>query len=269
MSHEHLPPMALPKVVKIVSQVQLTPRVFRLTLEDKIDCTPGQFVMLWIPRLDEKPFSVESTDPLTITFAVYGAFTQALSGLKPGDKVGWRGPLGHGFEIAGRSVLVVAGGVGLASVSNLVRTLCARNIAVDLVAGARTGDELYDLAHFESLGVRIYPTTDDGSAGFHGYTPAQAAILIESNIYDQVYSCGPEIMMVKLREVLDKFSVPYQFSLERYMKCGIGICDLCSIDGWLCCQDGPVFNQTELRELKEFGHVYRKTTGEEVSVLAH
>jgi len=260
-------PPALPKSVAIKEIRQRTPRVFSVVLDDRIDCQPGQFVMLWIPRLDEKPFSADITDPLTITFAVYGPFTEALSQLTTGDKIGWRGPFGKGFRITGQRVLVVAGGVGLASVSNLIRSLRQQNIETHVIAGARTSEELYDIAEMEAIGCQVFPSTDDGTAGFAGFTPQLTEQLLQEHSYDQVYSCGPEVMMVKLRDLLDAQQVPYQFSLERYMKCAISICDLCSIDGQLCCTDGPVFDQDQLKKMPEFGTVYRITTGEEVAAI--
>lgn len=260
-------PPALPKSVAIKEMKQRTPRVFSVVLDDQIDCQPGQFVMLWIPRLDEKPFSADITDPLTITFATYGSFTDALSKLKPGDKIGWRGPFGKGFRIAGKKVLVVAGGVGLASVSNLIRTLRQHKIETHVITGARTAEELYDIAEMESIGCQVFPSTDDGSTGFSGFTPQLAEQLMQQNSYDQVYSCGPEVMMVKLGDLLSDKKIPYQFSLERYMKCAISICDLCSIDGQLCCTDGPVFDQDQLSKMPEFGTTYRITTGEEVAAI--
>ena len=255
---------ALPKTVTIKDVVRHNDRITSLVLDAKIDCRPGQFVMLWLPRLDEKPYSVAVPDPLTITFAIYGKFTEALSKLQAGDKIGWRGPLGNGFTLTSGRALVVAGGVGLASVSYLVRALRAQGTAVDVVVGARTGDELYEIQEMTALGCSVYPTTDDGSLGFHGFTTDQSKILMAANRYDQAYACGPEIMMVKLKTIFDEAAVPYQFSLERYMKCGIGICDLCSIDGLLTCKDGPIFDDKTVAGMTEFGHVYRITTGEEV-----
>jgi dihydroorotate dehydrogenase electron transfer subunit len=255
---------ALPKTVVIKDVVRHNDRIVSLVLDDKIDCVPGQFVMLWLPRIDEKPYSVAIPDPLTVTFAHYGPFTEALGKLKPGDQVGWRGPLGNGFTLTDGKALVVAGGVGLASVSYLIRALRARGAAVDVVVGARTKSELYDLAEMEALGCRVHPTTDDGTHGFHGFTTDQSKALLAENTYDMAYACGPEIMMVKLQAIFDAAAVPYQFSLERYMKCGIGICDLCSIDGLLTCQDGPIFDDKTVAGMTEFGHVYRITTGEEV-----
>ncbi len=257
---------ALPKAVRILKHEQLNARINRLTLDARIDCQPGQFVMLWIPRVDEKPFSVDGANPLTITYAKFGAFTQALSKLQVGDKVGWRGPLGKGFNLVGQRQLVVAGGVGLASVMDLVRVMCSQKLVVDVVVGAKNQAEIYGLDELRSLGVGVYPCTDDGSVGFKGFTTDQTTLLLTHNKYDQAYACGPEVMLVKLHKLLSEAKLPHQLSLERYMKCGLGICDLCSIDGFLTCQDGPVFNEKQIDQMEEFGKVYRIVTGEEVAV---
>jgi dihydroorotate dehydrogenase electron transfer subunit len=257
---------ALPKTVKVRSNQMLNPRIGRIVLEDIVTCQPGQFVMLWLPRVDEKPFSVDAVDPLTVTYAVIGPFTRALQALKPGSKIGWRGPLGHGFDLLGERVLVVTGGVGLASVSHLVCALVTSGKQVDLVVGAKTKAELYDIEILLAMDIKLHVCTDDGSAGFKGYTTQKTEELLAKVKFDHVYACGPEVMLVGLRSILDKAKISYQFSLERYMKCGMGICDMCAIDGFLTCQDGPIFNQDQIARMTEFGMISRIATGQEKNI---
>ena len=84
--------------------------------------------------------------------------------------------------------------------------------------------------------------TDDGSYGLKGTTVDVMSNLVRNNTFDCVYTCGPELMMKGVVEIANKNSIPVQASLERYMKCGIGICGSCCLDSSLVCQDGTVFN---------------------------
>ncbi|HNT29923.1 MAG TPA: dihydroorotate dehydrogenase electron transfer subunit [bacterium] len=259
--------VAVPNTVKITDITHVNSRMTTIELDARIEMDPGQFIMLWIPRVDEKPFSVVAPDPLTLSVACIGPFTNKLKEMKAGDKLGWRGPYGKGFRIIGKKVLIVGGGCGLASVYHLITACTKQGLAVDVVAAFKTAEEAFLLEEIKATGANVNVCTDDGTEGFKGYATDKVKELIADKTYDQVYSCGPEIMMSLLRDVLDRAKLPYQFSLERYMKCGIGICDKCSINGQLVCQDGPVFNQDQIKQLTEFGKFKRIGTGEKVPSL--
>ncbi|MFW5898419.1 MAG: hypothetical protein ACOCT7_01035 [Candidatus Saliniplasma sp.] len=81
---------------------------------------------------------------------------------------------------------------------------------------------------------------------------------------DCVLTCGPEPMMQRTVKIASGKSIPIQASLERYMKCGLGLCDSCSIDGYQVCRDGPVFYDDELKKMKEFGKFERDKSGRKV-----
>jgi len=257
---------ATPKTVRIKSITQTNPRMTTIVLDDQISMDPGQFIMLWIPGVDEKPFSVAAPSPLTIAVACIGPFTNQLKELKAGDFLGWRGPYGKGFTITGQKILVVGGGCGVASVNFLAQTCAQQGIQTHVVTAFKTAEEAFLIDELQKAGCTLHPCTDDGSLGFQGYAHQQVQELIKANQYDMIYACGPEVMLVALREVLEEASLPYQFSLERYMKCGIGICDQCSINGQLVCQDGPVFDQDQIRQLTELGKFKRAATGEKVAI---
>jgi dihydroorotate dehydrogenase electron transfer subunit len=76
-----------------------------------------------------------------------------------------------------------------------------------------------------------------------------------------LYACGPEKMLVALHRLCLEHGVPGQFSLERYMKCGFGICGQCALDDLLVCQDGPVFTAEQLKGVRDFGRTHRSATG--------
>jgi dihydroorotate dehydrogenase electron transfer subunit len=118
------------------------------------------------------------------------------------------------------------------------------------------------------LDIPIEVTTDDGSEGFFGFTTQRMEQLIQDKDqqFDLVITCGPEVMMKKVVELAVKAQIPVQASLERYMKCGIGICDACAINGYQVCRDGPVFNGEHLAKLEEFGKHQRDVCGRTINI---
>jgi dihydroorotate dehydrogenase electron transfer subunit len=113
------------------------------------------------------------------------------------------------------------------------------------------------------VGNTVAPTTDDGSHGFCGFATELAEKLLKENKYDLVVACGPEIMMKKLSLITEEHQIPSQFSLERYMKCALGICGQCCVDdvGWRICVEGPVFWADQLKLISEFGEYHRDASG--------
>ena len=225
-----------------------------------LDCKPGQFVMVWLPGVDEKPMAVSylSKSEFAFTSQAIGKFTNALEKIKKGDKLGIRGPYGNSFSIKGNAC-VVAGGVGIASVSNLIDSL--KNPIV--IYGARSREHLIYLKRFRNMAV----TTDDGSFGRKGFTPDMLEELLGKNKkINIVYTCGPEVMMKKVFDICNKFKVECEASLERMMKCGFGICGACMVNDEIVCIDGPIFNSNQLRKFSEFGKFARLKSGRKVSL---
>jgi dihydroorotate dehydrogenase electron transfer subunit len=130
------------------------------------------------------------------------------------------------------------------------------------VIGARNSGDLLFTDEFGSAGkrdVRLVLATDDGSEGFKGLATQAAEELMARERFDSLYACGPEPMLVGLFELAMRNKVDMQVSLERFMKCGCGICGTCATDpdGQMVCVDGPVFNRRDLANLTEFG-IYRR-----------
>jgi len=234
--------------------------IFKEDFKDlmKVDARSGQFIMVWIPRVDEKPYSVVDNSPLKITFSAIGPFGERLSKMRKDDKLGIRGPIGRGFDldIKGRALLV-AGGAGIAPLRLLEKELKAKKREYGVVLGARTKAHL---PKWEN-GKNYFITTDDGTAGEKGFATMKARQLLEKTKYERVYACGPEKMMALLLEILKEKKIKGEFSLERYMKCGLGLCAQCAINGMRVCVDGPVFKTEEIMRMDEFGKVRRDATG--------
>jgi dihydroorotate dehydrogenase electron transfer subunit len=244
-----------------------TIRTFILDAE-VLEAEPGQFIMLWLPGLDEKPMSIAHPIPLTVTVARVGPFSTALHQRKVGDYVGWRGPYGHGFSLhENKPALLVSGGCGVGPLYFLATRTIEHSIPTTVALGARTADDLLYIEQFRTLGMDPTLATDDGSAGYHGYVTDLVAQLTNQPANQPTsYACGPEPMLVALHRLCRERDIPGQFSLERYMKCGFGICGQCALNGYLVCQDGPVFDVEQLDGLHDFGRVYRSATGRRLPI---
>lgn len=245
----------LPIPVTITRVVSESPSVTTIFFDTIFESQPGQFVMVWIPGTDEIPMALSY--PNAITVQRVGDATTKLVNMKPGEKLGVRGPFGNGFTIIGK-ILAIAGGVGVAPLLRIGLDYPE----VTFLLGSRTASELifHDILT-KSCDVKV--ATDDGSIGHHGYV---AGLLGEISLeeYGTIVVCGPDPMMRSILSVLEKRSAldNAQFSLHRYMKCGVGLCGSCCMDpyGVCVCRDGPVFKGQLLLE-SELGKYHRNAAG--------
>ncbi len=231
------------KTASLIKLGKETPKVKNFIVDLSIKAKPGQYLMVWLPGVNEKPFSIVSCSPLTLAIAAVGPFTSKIHQLKVGDKLTFRGPYGKSFKIKGNRILLVGGGYGTAPLYFLAQTISkSKRKKVTVIIGAKTKSELPFVSKFKKLGCRVMATTDDGSSGFKGFTPQLAEKLIEKEKFNSVYVCGPEIMMKKIAGICQRKKIFCQVSMERIFKCGLGLCGECSCSGKLVCRDGPVFN---------------------------
>jgi dihydroorotate dehydrogenase electron transfer subunit len=238
---------SLPQATRIASLTDESPKVRTLVLDLALEAGPGQFVMAWLPGVDEKPFSLVAARPVTLAVARVGPFTEQLFRLGAGDRLWIRGPLGRPFRLpegSGRAreagLLLVGGGYGVAPMHFLARRALAAGWAVTVVIGARTAADVVYHERFRALGARVVVTTDDGSLGQGGLATDAARHLLEEGDYCALYACGPEPMLAALESLARDEGIAGQLSYERYMRCGLGVCGSCSRQGWLVCRDGPV-----------------------------
>ncbi len=253
------------QVVPLEDVVAESPDTKTYRFRAALAARPGQFVMVWIPRHDEVPMALSYLgDVQGITVRAYGDATRALAAeARKGYRIGVRGPYGKPFAIEGRRVLAVAGGVGVASVIAAIEAYAAAGAHIETALGARTKAELTFLERLRRAGP-VHVSTDDGSEGFHGFVSEVAAKRLAEDPFDMVLTCGPEVMMKKVVDAANARGVPVQASLERYMKCGIGICDACAFDDQLVCVDGPVFRGDVLAASEDFGRWRRNISGQRV-----
>jgi dihydroorotate dehydrogenase electron transfer subunit len=236
------------------------------------DPEPGQFLMAWMPGVDEIPLALsyivsKKQREYGVTIAKVGPATEHFHSLKEGDSFGIRGPYGKGFEFDNaKKILAVGGGIGMAPLAPAVEAAWSARKNVKVIVGARTESGL--LFDFRLTRGKERPdiTTDDGSVGRKGFATELAGELLDRKKFDLVIGCGPEPMLVKLVEMCNAREIPVQVSLERYMKCGIGICDSCALSGFHVCKDGPVFEGSLLEKLEDFGKYKRDPTGKKIDI---
>ena len=268
------------RIVKIQHIKSENSNVKTITFKDKLcsSAKPGQFIMVWIPGVDEIPLSVSATHPngsASITVAEVGEATKALNNMAVGDLIGIRGPFGNSFKIFGKRVLIVGGGTGMAPLMLLINRIADSNIEVEvtIIEGAETRnkliflDELADLNRVYRGRINVFFATEDGSYGVKGLVTDLAEKLLRKEDFDIIYTCGPEKMIRKVYELSKQYSVDIQASLERYMRCAMGICGSCLIGQYRVCKDGPVFNKTQLMNVEEYlGRIKYNEMGEKTRI---
>lgn len=263
---KHVPNvMEIKKIIKESESVKTF--IFDWKVENKYDYPlPGQFMMIWNFE-DEKPMSISLIDPLKeelgISIKKIGKFSSQVHSLKEGDKLGIRGPYGKGFDLKGSKILAVGGGIGMAPVSTMVDHARDRGVSVDVISASLTSNELLFIERMKNAGANVLSCTDDGTCGFKGFATDRVKQLLENQKYDLIISCGPELMMKGILELAEEHHIPAQFSMERWMKCAMGLCGQCCVDdtGWRVCVEGPVFWGHEIKMITEFGKYHRDSSG--------
>jgi len=258
-----------PTICKIEKVTDETPTVRTLEFTDDImsNVLPGQFAMVWIPGINELPMSVmisQEEGKAAFTVRKHGSASTGLYNLQVGDIFGVRGPYGNSFDIKEGNLLLVGGGTGLVPMMRIISNL-KQSDDVTLLMGAQTKDEVF----FENLARNLLKnnphnvvvTTEDGSYGKRGLVTDLIDQLTQETKFDAVYTCGPELMMSKIVQISHSKGLFVQASLERMMKCGVGICGSCCIDEKLVCRDGTVLSGSDLVSSKEFGSSHRNKAG--------
>lgn len=264
-----------PQLYRVESVSRETPDTFTLSVEPAGGSggpgfSPGQFSMLYTFGVGELPISI-SGDParprrLVYTVRSVGPATQALVSLRPGDSLGVRGPFGTAWPVdagKGKDVLIIAGGIGLAPLRPVIyHVLRNRDDFVRLIVlyGARSPRDLLfrkELAAWSRCAdTQILTTVDYGGMNWRGRVGVVSTLFRQIRMHpDRTIAmiCGPEIMMrFVIGELEGNRGVPADniyLSMERNMKCGVGLCGHCQCGPYFICRDGPVFRYPQVRNL--------------------
>jgi len=264
------------------SNRELAPGYRLLTINLALDVAAkaGQFAMLK-PRASMEPllrralaiYRVESARRLCFLYQVLGRGTAALAQVKRGDDIEALLPLGNSWPIdtsKDHRAIVVAGGVGSASLLMLCEELNRLRIPTKVLFGAATERAAVGcgLEDFRALGSPLVITTDDGSLGEQGFVTAPLERdLREGNSKGlTIYACGPWVMMRRVAEISAQFKTCCLVSLEAPMGCGFGVCVGCVVaintDGppgygsyKRVCTDGSIFPAEAIRwEVNAMSH---------------
>ena len=228
---------------------------------------PGQFVHVRVPALEtsalRRPFSVFDAEPpspegfgassgkVTVLYKTVGRGTAALNTVKVGDEINVLGPLGHGFPLKCDGIpLLVGGGYGVAPLHFLAKRLKGCKLFI----GGRTAADLLAIDKFKSLGVEVFPATNDGSAGAKGLVTDplddELTKLRERGEKFEFFACGPDPMLKAVAMRATGTGSKGWISMDRHMICGVGACYACiqkTVRGnSRCCIEGPVFAAEDL-----------------------
>jgi sulfhydrogenase subunit gamma (sulfur reductase) len=265
-----------PEMARLVEVTPMTTleKLFTIELPEgrSLGHNPGQFVMVSVLGVGEAPISITSSPSRSNgTFQLcvrrVGDVTNALHALKPGAKIGVRGPYGHGFPIEkmrGRDILFAPGGLGLAPLRSLINQVLDERATfgrVIILYGARRPQELLFRDELDEWmardDVECLVTVDRGDETWDGHVGVITTLFPKITINPRnttAITCGPPIMYrFVLMEMLGKGIPETQIylSLERRMKCGVGKCGHCQINNLYCCQQGPVFTYAQIKGVEE------------------
>jgi anaerobic sulfite reductase subunit B len=261
----------VPQPYQVAERRQDTTDTWTLTLAplgDGFAVAPGQFVMVYAFGVGEVPISVSGPperagEPVVLTVRDVGAVTHAICTSEPGATLGLRGPLGNSWPVEaaeGGDVVVVAGGIGLAPLRPVVLHALARRPrfgSVSVLYGARTPADLLYTDELASWGgpLAVEVTVDAADTSWAGRVGVVPKLLEQAGFRPEVvraFVCGPEVMIHFTVEALRERGVPDDrifLSLERDMRCGVGLCGHCQLGPTLICRDGPVYSQAQVARL--------------------
>jgi NAD(P)H-flavin reductase len=227
----------------------------------------GQFNMLYVFGVGEIPISISGDparrDAFVHTTRAVGAVSRALRELSAGDVLGLRGPFGTSWPLeaaAGRDLVIAAGGVGLPPLRPAIYSILRereRYGRVSLLYGARTPKDLLFLRELEQWRsqIEVYVTVDYATADWKGNVGVVTKLIPRAQFDPETtvaIACGPEVMFRFTAKELEARGISTEriyVSMERNMKCAVGLCGHCQYSGAFVCKDGPVFPYSRVRAL--------------------
>lgn len=246
---------------RLLHQVEIAPGIYNATLsapQIARIAAVGQFVNILCDGFElRRPISLCGFDTelgiIRLVFEIRGKGTAWLAGRQDGDILDIIGPLGHGFPLkdASQKAVMVGGGIGTPPLLPLARHY-GRNATV--ITGFRTACAAILQEDIAACGATAVLCTDDGSAGFHGFTTQALETHLDANACNVIYTCGPKVMMRGVADIAQKRGIPCFVSMEERMGCGVGACLGCvcktkdgdTVKHTRVCLNGPVFTAEEV-----------------------
>lgn len=267
----------LPEVSTLVTTKTMTDvdSFFEFTFDKKdLGHKPGQFAEVSIPGIGEAPFSISSSPTkkggIEMVIRKVGKVTEALHTLKPGDTVGIRGPFGTSFPMdkcKGKDLLFIAGGIGLVPLRSAIHYALDNRAdygKITILFGCTDPSKRLftdELAEWQKSSDILFLETVDRNPTGEWKGPVGVITTLFPKVKDRIaasstmaFIVGPPVMYKFVIIELRKFGFADKdiiVSLERRMKCGVGKCGHCQIDGVYVCQDGPVFSLESISHLVE------------------
>jgi dihydroorotate dehydrogenase electron transfer subunit len=248
--------------VKILSNVKVSDRYWHMIVDAsaiKETVNPGQFFNILcgesIYPLLRRPLSVYRTDfenkTLEFLYLVKGLGTQKMAEYRAGDQIDIFGPLGVGFNLkdSHSSILLLARGVGVATLAALAYKAVAENKQVIAILSARSRNDLLSADYLAGLGVQVHKVTDEEGTSEVGKVEALVNGLMAENDVDALYTCGSKRLSRLMQNIAKREELPGEIALEEHMGCAMGVCFACVCnikDGTetksvRVCVEGPVF----------------------------
>ncbi len=260
----------IPALVEIESVTEECDLITTYKVAADEEYKPGQFFQVSILGVGEAPISVSSSPTekgaIELTVRRTGKVTSAIHNLSKGDVIGLRGPYGNSFPLedaAGRDLVLVAGGIGLAPLRSVVRYVVDNREKygrVCLLYGAKRQSEIVFMNELEkwrnSNDIDVRLTIDKAESGWTGHVGVVTTLLYELEFNFKgciAFVCGPPVMIKYAVQGLSQLGVgdrDIYATLERYMKCGVGKCGHCYMENKYVCIDGPVFSYREIKDMK-------------------
>jgi len=271
---DRVPEPMLPEPYRIERILKETGDTFTFELEPAnsvggIAFSAGQFNMLYVFGIGEVPISI-SGDPdksgrMVHTIRAVGAVTKVMRTLKRGSVIGLRGPYGKGWpleESRGNDIIIIGGGIGLAPLRPALYRLISEREKygrISLLYGTRTPADILFHKELERwrgrLDLDVEVTVDRANTSWRGHVGVVTTLIPKTSfdpLQTTAFICGPEIMIRFTVLELERRGIPSEniyLSLERSMKCGIGLCGHCQLGPCFICKDGPVFSYSKVKNI--------------------
>jgi len=265
----YLPQMATVQKTRLMNATEL---YLHITMDDKpLEYEPGQFVEVSVSGIGEVPISISSSptmkDGFELVIRRIGNVTRAIHEMKPGDKLGIRGPFGNAYpydKVKGEDLIFICGGIGLVPQRSFINYVLDNredygDVTVLLGTKCRTQrffhSELEKWANDHKLD--FMETVDVADDCWQGNVGVVTTLIpkVESHLASsRIFVCGPPVMYKFVLMALEEDNVPREniyLNLERRMKCGVGKCGHCQINNFYVCIDGPVFKYSDLNTAPE------------------